>query len=158
MFILYFALWVIFNGQLTLEIAIFGLAISAAVYAFTCKFMDFSIEKDIKLIKRTGFFFEYGIVLVWEIIKANLVMAKIIIIKQEYELKPVIFTLDTGLKSKTCRVMLANAITLTPGTITVCVEDNQLIVHAVDESLVIDNDGSFVFERILLKLEKGGRA
>lgn len=157
MFIFYFILWIIFNGQFTVEIALFGVAISAAVYAFTCLFMDFSIQKDIQLIKRIGYFLEYAGVLIWEIIKANIVMAKMIAIKQEYELSPVIFSVHTNLKSKTCRVLLANAITLTPGTISIAVEEDELIVHAVDKSLLIEDDGSFVFERLLLKLENGGK-
>ena len=157
MFIFYFILWIIFNGQFTVEIALFGVAISAAVYAFSCLFMDFSIQKDIQLIKRIGYFLEYAGVLIWEIIKANIVMAKMIVIKQEYELSPVIFSVHTNLKSKTCRVLLANAITLTPGTISIAVEEDELIVHAVDKSLLIEDDGSFVFERLLLKLENGGK-
>lgn len=155
MFIFYFALWIIFNGQFTAEIAVFGVVISAAVYAFTCFFMDFSIKKDIQLVKRIGFFLEYVAVLVWEVIKANVCMVKMLVIKQEYELKPVIFKLNTSLKSKMCRVLLANAITLTPGTITVSMEKDNLIIHALDESLIVEDDGEFIFEKILQKIERG---
>ena len=45
MYLLYFALWVIFNGNFTLEIAVLGILVAAAVFAFTCKFMEYSIEK-----------------------------------------------------------------------------------------------------------------
>lgn len=155
MFILFFALWVIFNGAFTLEIAIFGLVISAGIYAFTCKFMDFSIKKDILMCKRVLIFVYYSLVLVWEIIKANLVMAKYIVVKQERELHPVIFKMKTKLRSKVCRVLLANSITLTPGTITISLKDDELIIHAVDESLAIEDDGNFIFEELLLKVERG---
>ena len=40
MYLVYFLLWIVFNGQFTLEIAVFGLIISAAVFAFTCRFAD----------------------------------------------------------------------------------------------------------------------
>ena len=43
MFIMFFLCWVIFNQAFTLEIAIFGIVISAALYLFCCKFMGFSI-------------------------------------------------------------------------------------------------------------------
>lgn len=158
MFILFFILWVIFNGQLTLEIALFGLAISALIYAFTCKFMDFSIKKDITLCKRIFLFLHYCLVLIWEIIKANVVMAKFIVIKQEYELHPTIFRWKTRLKSKVCRVLLANSITLTPGTITVSLIDDELIIHAVDDSLSIEDEGNFIFEELLLKMENAGQS
>lgn len=155
MFVLFFALWVIFNGAFTLEIALFGLAISAGIYAFTCKFMDFSIKKDILMCKRVLLFAHFALVLIWEIIKANLVMARYIIIKQERELHPVIFKMKTTLQSKVCRVLLANSITLTPGTITVSLKDDELLIHAVDESLAIEDDGNFIFEELLLKIERG---
>lgn len=155
MFVLFFILWVIFNGAFTLEIALFGLGISAGIYMFICRFMDFSIRKDMLICKRVLLFVYFDLVLVWEIIKANLVMLKFIVIKQERELHPVIFKLNTSLQSRALRVILSNAITLTPGTITVALKDDELIVHAVDESLMITNDGSFIFEELLLKVERG---
>jgi multisubunit Na+/H+ antiporter MnhE subunit len=38
MYILFFLLWIVFNGRVTTEIVIFGLVISAAIYWFMCKF------------------------------------------------------------------------------------------------------------------------
>ncbi|MBQ0042563.1 MAG: Na+/H+ antiporter subunit E [Lachnospiraceae bacterium] len=156
MYILLFLLWIVFNGQFTWEIAIFGVVVSALVFAFMCAFMDYSIKKEIFLLSRIPYFLVYVFVLIREIIKANIVMAKYITVKQEYELHPVIFRIDTKLKSHLCRTLLANAITLTPGTITVSMEEETLIIHAVDESLAIEEVENFVFEGILLKLE-GGR-
>lgn len=156
MYILFFILWVIFNGQLTLEIALFGMAISALIYAFTCKFMDFSLRKDITLCKRFFLFLGYCFVLIWEIIKANVVMAKFIVVKQEYELHPTIFRYRTRLKSKVCRVLLANSITLTPGTITISLIEDELIIHAVDDSLSVEDEGNFIFEELLMKIENAG--
>ena len=46
MYLLLFAAWVIFNGNITTEIVILGLIISAAVFAFMCKFMDYSLQKE----------------------------------------------------------------------------------------------------------------
>lgn len=156
MLILFFILWIIFNGALTLEIVIFDFIVTFALFLFMCKFMDYSLSKDILFIKRIPVMIVYVVTLIWEIFKANMNMIKFIIVKQEYELKPVIFKLTTSLKSNAARMLLANAITLTPGTITIEVKGSELIVHAVDKSLVIDDDGSFVFERILRKFEQGG--
>lgn len=158
MYILFFLLWVLFNGNLTLEITIFGLVISAIVYAFFCKFMDFSIKRDIELMKKLPYLIHFFIVLVWEIIKANIAMAKYIVIKQEYELRPTIFKMKTKLKTRFCKVLLANAITLTPGTITISIIGDELIIHAVDESTIIENDPNFVFERLLVRLENAGKS
>ena len=43
MFLLFFLVWIIFNGAVTMEIVLFGLAVSLAMYAFICKFMNYSI-------------------------------------------------------------------------------------------------------------------
>ncbi len=157
MFAVFFLLWIVFNGQLTLEIALFGLVISFGMYVFVCKFMDFSFKRDLELSRCFLYFLYYCLVLIVEIVKANLVMAGFIIVKQEYELHPVIIKMNTRLTSSVCRTLLANSITLTPGTITISLEGNELLIHAIDESLAIEDDGDFIFERILLKLEKIGK-
>ena len=157
MFVFYFVLWIIFNGAVTTEIVLFGLGVSALIYAFTCKFMGFSFEKDKELVRRFFLFIGYVFVLIWEVIKANIDMIKLIVVRHEEELEPAVFKLETKLKSKVCRTILANSITLTPGTITVEMVDNVLIIHAVDKSIIIEQDADFIFERLLLKLEGGAK-
>ena len=51
MYLVYFLLWVIFNGRFNLEIAIFGIIISAVIFLFSCEFADYSVEKEKKLYK-----------------------------------------------------------------------------------------------------------
>ena len=63
-------------------------------------------------------------------------------------------TFESRLKTRTARVFLANAITLTPGTITVKVKGNMLTVHCYDKSLAEGLDDT-IFEKKLLKLEEG---
>ena len=48
--------------------------------------------------------------------------------------------------------MLANSITLTPGTITIKLEGSELVVHALDVELVEGIDES-VFVKMLRKME-----
>ncbi len=132
MYIFLFLLWMIFNANITVEIIILGLIISAVIYLFLCKFMDFSIKKDIILYKKSGIFVLYIITLIWEILKANGATVKMIL-SNHYEIEPVIVSFQTTLKTKTARVLLANSITLTPGTITVELKDNEFIVHCLDK-------------------------
>lgn len=152
MFILLFAAWIIFNGQFTLEIAIFGLFVAAAVYFFCCKFMDFSIKKDIRCIKKTGIFLWFVGALLIEIVKSNLITAKWILTNR-YEVEPVLITFDMHFKTNIARVLYANSITLTPGTITVKQEGNIFTVHALEKSYTDDINGGKIAE-ILYKLEE----
>ena len=152
MLLAFFLLWVIFNGNFTLEICIFGIVIAAAMFAFVCKFMDYSMKKEILIYKKVFLFIGYVGLLVKEIVKANIVMIGIILNQRE-EIEPVLATFHTNLKTATGKAFLANAITLTPGTITVSLEDDLFTIHCLDESLAAgENDN--VFAKYLRKLEQ----
>lgn len=141
MYLLYFALWVIFNGNFTLEIAVFGVIVAAAMFAFTCKFADYSIAKEKRLFKNIFRIPHYIIVLIIEIVKANLAVIRLILSEKE-EPEPQLVTFTTGLKTPMGRSLLANAITLTPGTITVLLEDNHYTVHCLDKDFAHGIDES----------------
>lgn len=153
MYLFYFLVWVIFNGQLTGEIAIFGIAVAAAVYAFTCKFLDWSPAKDLYLLKKSFLLLKFAGLLIVEIVKANMAMIRMTV-SRNTEPDPVLVHFQTKLKTRTAKVLLANSITLTPGTITVAMENDELTVHCLDRSFAEGlTDSSF--ERALLELEKG---
>lgn len=152
MFFLFFLVWIIFNGAVTEEIVVFGLVISAAMYAFSCKFMNYSIKKDIGYGKKCFRIFQYMCILVWEIVKANFAVIKLIT-SSRYELEPVLVRFKTDLKTKQARVVLANSITLTPGTITVTLEEDEYVVHCLDKELAEGMNHS-KFVELLEKIER----
>ena len=67
---------------------------------------------------------------VWEVVKANVAIIRIVL-SPHMEITPCLVPVKTDLKSAGARAALANAITLTPGTITVDVKDDVLWVHAL---------------------------
>lgn len=152
MYLLYFLLWVIFNGNFTLEICLFGIVIAAVIFAFTCKFMDYSVGQEIKNIRKIGKFLRYVCVLVIEIVKANFAVIHMILSERE-ELEPALVRFRSNMKTPAGRAFLANAITLTPGTITVHLEGADYVVHCLDESLAEGMDDS-VFVKLLADLEQ----
>ena len=149
---LFFLVWVAFNGRLTLEIALFGAAVAGAVFAFICRFMDYSWKKELRFYKRLPLFCQYGYRLTREIVLANLTVSRMILTRKE-QVEPVLVRVHTDLKTETARVMLANAITLTPGTITVAMTDKDLLVHCLDKSLSEGMEVSGIV-RLLQKLEE----
>lgn len=151
MFLLYFFLWVIFNGSLTLEICIFGIIIAALLFAFTCKFMDYSVAKELHNYKKSFLFIKYIFLLVKEIVKANGTVIHMILTQKE-EIQPELVTFRSDLKTPAGKAFLANAITLTPGTITVSLEDSKYTVHCLDESMAEGLSGS-EFEKYIKELE-----
>lgn len=116
-----------------------------------CRFMDYSIRKDIALIQKGLFFLYYIWILVIEIIKANVQVMHLTLTDREI-VEPVIVEFRTRLKTRLGRVILANSITLTPGTITISLEGDELVVHCLDKTLAEGID-DLVFERLLIKIE-----
>lgn len=151
MFVLLFLLWIVFNGKLTLEIALFGLAVSVVVFWFMTAFMDYSIEKEIAFYRLIPLGIKYLLVLIWEIIKANAVMLKIVV-SDRYNLKPVVVRFVPELKSELAKVVLANSITLTPGTYTVGMDEKGIRVHCLDEDFSVEIESS-VFVKQLQRME-----
>lgn len=151
MYVLFFLLWIIFNGRITMEIVVFGLVISAALYWFICKFMDFSPQREVLYLKKGGYLIQYLYYLVKEIVIANFVTMKLVCTSNRV-VEPVLVEFDIHFKNDTSKFLLANSITLTPGTITVAVNGDRFTVHCLDKSLAEGMDSS-VFVKLLEKIE-----
>lgn len=151
MFFIYFVFWIILNGKVTTEICILGLIISSAVYYFTCRFLDHSVRKEKKLLCNAGRFLKYCCVLVLEIVKANFAVMHMILTEKE-EIQPVMVNFESPMQTGAGKALLADAITLTPGTITVSLEESEYVVHCLDESLAPGMADS-IFVELLLDME-----
>jgi len=104
--------------------------------------------------RRVGFAVLYVFRFLWEMIKANLQVARIVL-HPRCPIKPGIIKIRTELTKDTAMTILANSITLTPGTFTVDInpEARELYIHciAVDGTDIAENTAkiSGKFERIL---------
>ena len=152
MYLIFFLIWVIFNGQFTPEIAVFGLIIAGLMYAFSCKLMGYKPRADIIMAKKFFYLIQYVFILVKEIVKANFAVIRMIT-SSRYELEPAVVRFKTDLKSAPARIMLANSITLTPGTITVSLTGDEYVVHCLDKSLA-EGINSSIFVTLLRRLER----
>ena len=147
------SLWVLFvvlNGRLTLEIALFGAAIAAAVFMFMCAYLDWSLQKELRLYRRVPALAAYFVKLWVEIVKTNL--ATLGRVYSRRAPRSAIVTLRPDLKERWQRQTLANSITLTPGTITLECDDERLVVHCLDESMAEGLEDS-AMERDIRKME-----
>jgi len=66
-----------------------------------------------------------------QLLKANLQLARLVL-SPSLPIHPAVVEVRTGLRSSLGRILLANSITLTPGTLTVDVQDDRILVHWVD--------------------------
>ena len=147
-----FILWIIFNGRLTPETAVIGLVVSALIFLFICKFMDYSIRKEKMFYILIPWMLKYFVLLVTEIVKANFQTASIIL-NPKMVPEPKIVTFKTDIHYGFLKVVLANSITLTPGTITINIEDGEYTVHCLDMELATDI-GESVFVKEIKKAQE----
>jgi len=98
-------------------------------------------------IKRLLFFIIYSFILFWEIIKANFDVAYRII-HPKMPIKPGIVIIKTRLKSNIGKLALANSITLTPGTFTLDIVNDRLLIHWINVKFTdIEKDTKIIGEK-----------
>jgi multicomponent Na+:H+ antiporter subunit E len=85
-----------------------------------------------------------------DLIKSNFDVARRVL-NPALPIKPGIVEVKTKLKSKFARMLLANSITLTPGTLTVDVKDDSFFIHWID---VKNEDVEAASKEIVEKFEK----
>ena len=89
--------------------------------------------------------------MLWEILIANLKMIATILGPRR-RIDPTVVRIRTDLRTEFGRFLLANSITLTPGTLTVESEDGVLTVHCIRPSL-LENTETGAIVRLLRKME-----
>ena len=89
----------------------------------------------------------YGPWLLWEIAKANWDVARIIL-KPSLPIKPRLMRIRASQKTDLAKVIYANSITLTPGTITLDVRDDKFLVHALSDEAAADLDTGEMDRRV----------
>lgn len=148
-----FFLWIIFNGKLTWELVAFGAVISTALAWFVQRFITpgFTLRNQRNIAGQIPGYLRYVWLLIKEITLANFAVMRLILTDQVVVV-PKLVNFQTKLKTNTARVVLADCITLTPGTITVLMQGDEYLVHCLDEKLeggLLDSE----FEKRLLAKE-----
>ena len=90
---------------------------------------------------------DYWFWLFGEIVKANWTVFKACL-KVELDIEPGLVTVNTMCKSDLARTTFANSITLTPGTVTLSVDGENLLVHALYASQTDPEDFIEMDERV----------
>ncbi|MFD1646801.1 Na+/H+ antiporter subunit E [Haloarchaeobius litoreus] len=106
-------------------------AFSAAVVALALSSVSFvdapTRRRTVPRVARTVAFLP---VLLWEVAKANVALA-VVILHPRLPIDPSVDALETDTREDLERMVLANSITLTPGTLTVDVQDRTFLVHSL---------------------------
>ena len=130
MSILLFLLWLLLNGRATPEIVAIGAGLTALLMAFMARFLGWSVRRERELFRVAPLFALYLLNLLWETIKAAVTVLAVAL-TPSLRPEPVLVEFRSGLPREYQNVILANSITLTPGTITVFQEGDRFLVHAL---------------------------
>lgn len=132
---LLFALWLGLSGQPDALMLSLGLA-STLVVVYIAHRMDV-IDKEKYPAHLTILLFRFWLFLAREVILANIDVLKYIFIPGK-RISPQLFELPLIHKSVLSRVIYANAITMTPGTVSVSLNEDTITVHSLSRSAARD--------------------
>ena len=151
------AVWLVLSGQFDAFHITLGVISAAFVTAFSGH-MHFlrrgrSLrERAVDTVRIAG----YLCWLLWEIIIANLHVLYLALHPRGNSLmEPQVVRFKTRLKGDFARYILANSITLTPGTVTISIEGDEFLVHAISRKTAAATPGTME-ERVAAAFDRDG--
>ena len=120
--------WWLWSGKTDFLIVVFGVvSVLITVWLFSRMDNKSGENSEYRLGLRPVFYLPW---ILWEIIKANVDVIKVIC-RPKMDISPRMIRVKASQKTDIGQVIYANSITLTPGTITLDVRDGEMLVHAL---------------------------
>lgn len=142
--------WMILSENLKAQTFYIGIIISLLVTILNGNLMSSNILLNFK--KNIVSWLSYTILLIKEILVSNFNVAKIVL-NPKIIISPQVVSIKTKIKSDFHKTIFANSITLTPGTLTISMEKDKIMVHCLKGEFATGLTNS-VFEKIILKVEE----
>jgi len=120
--------WVILQNEVSAGMAVFGLILGIIIPWGTSVWWP-DTPKGFRLVKMI----QYALIVMWDIMVANVQVAWIVLTVPNSKLKPAWIVVPLDLKQPEAITVLAGTITLTPGTVSADLSDegHSLLVHAL---------------------------
>lgn len=153
-FVLCYFFWILLTGSFDWQELVAGAVVSAGVALFSARW--FVHESPGRFFGKRLFILIWYCVAIfpWELIKANCDMAKRAL-SPKLKINPGIIKVPVDVPTEYGKTMLANSITLTPGTITVDIDEHEgqtwYYIHWID---VVETDRAAAGEIIKGRMEK----
>ncbi len=129
LFVTLLLFWLMLNGTLAVDSLLIGILVSFIITLLFCSGLSFFTEfRATPQAFAAGIF--YYIYFFKQLVKSNFKLAAIVL-SPSLPINPGIVKVRTKLKSRMGRLMLANSITLTPGTLTMEMDGEWIYVHCV---------------------------
>ena len=131
-----FILWLFLSGHYNSLLLLLGL-LSSVLVVLIARRMDIIDQEGHPVHLRLFRPLQYWSYLLIEIVKANISVSKLVL-SSKSNIRPVVASVNSQQGDDLGRVIYANSITLTPGTVSLEVDERGVQVHALDESSVAD--------------------
>ena len=129
------AFWLINSGHYT-SLLLFFMVVSVLFVAVLCHRMDV-VDDESQPLELTFTIPMYWLWLIKEVIVANIAVARCVW-KGADSISPSVIKVKANQKTDLGIVIYANSITLTPGTVSIDLEDNEITVHALTRETAKD--------------------
>ena len=135
--------WVVLSGQFDAFHLVLGLISCGLVTWMSSDLLFQDREQSVRERIHEGFkLMAYLLWMIWQIFVANIVILRLALVPGAIkEVNPSIVHFKTRLKSDFAKFLLANSITLTPGTVTIKITGDDFYVHAISEKAAARLDG-----------------
>jgi multicomponent Na+:H+ antiporter subunit E len=140
LFVMLFTLWLLLTASLDPAELVAGLLVALVVTLISRPHLEIFTGLRLTPSAIPSFFAYLGVFLL-ALVRANLDMARRVL-SPSLPLQPALVEVKTELQSPLGRLILANSITLTPGTLSVEVADGALLIHWIDAPPDIDIEGA----------------
>ncbi|SLN26865.1 Na+/H+ antiporter subunit E [Pseudooctadecabacter jejudonensis] len=121
--------WILLQNEFSWGMAVFGVILGVIIPRLTANWWP-DRPQGFRIVKMIG----YVLIVLWDIIIANIEVAWIILTRRNKNLRSVWITIPLDLRSPEAITILAGTITLTPGTVSADMSNtgHHLLVHALD--------------------------
>lgn len=142
-FVLLLITWVVLSGQFDAFHMVLGLISCALVTWMSSDLLFRDRQNPVWERVYEGWKLAwYFLWMLWQIFLANIAILKLSLSANALEqVNPSIVHFKTKLKSDFAKFLLANSITLTPGTVTIKIKGDDFYVHAINEAAAAGLDG-----------------
>ena len=147
MFLLFFLLWLLLSGGVSVHTCLWGAAVSALITWFCRRVLGYEWHILLGNPRKLWAMARYFAHLLAEMLKAGLVVMRLIYVHPK-DIRPKLVWFRTPLRTDRHKALLSDSITLTAGTITVLAEDGRLLVHALDTPLAEGIEDSSFQQRL----------
>lgn len=146
LFLILLIIWILLTLPLDIQNFFLGIIVSFVIAEIFKNYFPERILEIFKL-KRIFYAVKYIFVFIYYMILANLDVAYRVL-HPAMPISPGIVRVKTELKSNFAKTILANSITLTPGTLTVDIKDEDLYIHWINvKSADIEKATKFIVKR-----------